>query len=225
MNQLVKDLEEVIEKKVDNHELKQELSSLLKMLKTGFENKNIGMDKIPKLYASNDEKKIAKFYDTVGNQIYGLKLSGNFDKFVTYLKITFGINIEFTSETSPNVKYIKTKKKAQKFNDLFSMYFLEDAPKDPKTAVTKILNSLDKLTKEYNTESDIVKESLKAIVEKQTEHSPATVKTVDKILTSARIKALKIEDVANEVEANLNLQLQGIDILLDQNGDDDDITT
>jgi hypothetical protein len=217
MNQLIKDLEEVIDQKANNQDLKNELSSLLKMLKNGFETKTTGMEKIPKLYASNDADKIKKFYDTMGNQINALKISGNFDLFATYLSTTYGINITFTSESSPIIQYIKKGKKFNKFNDAYTRYFLAEVPKTPREAVEKILLSLDKLTKEWNTESDSIKESIKAIIESQSEHSPATVKTVDKILTNARIKALKVEDVANDVENTLNLQLQGIDLLLKEN--------
>jgi hypothetical protein len=175
------------------------------------------MEKIPKLYATNDADKIKKFYDTVGNQINALKISGNFDLFATYLSTTFGINIAFASDSSPIINYIKKGKKFVKFSDLYTRYFLDEVPKSPKEAVSKILTSLDKLTKECNTELEAIKDSLKSIIEKQTEHSPATVKTVDKILTSARIKALKVEDVANEAEDKLNSQLQGIDLLLKEN--------
>jgi hypothetical protein len=217
MNQLIKDLGELIDQKAENQDLKNELSSLHKMLKSGFETKTTGMEKIPKLYASNDADKIKKFYDIMGNQINALKISGNFDLFATYLSTTFGINISFQSESSPIISYIKKGKKFNKFQDLFTRYFLSEVPKSPKEAVSKILTSLDKLTKECNTETDAIKESLKAIIEKQAEHSPATVKTVDKILTSARIKALKVEDVASDAEDKLNLQLQGIDLLLKEN--------
>lgn len=215
MNELIKSLEDLIEKKSENQELKVELSSLVKMLKTGFESTTKGMEKIPKVFASNDEKKIAAFYDMFGTQIQALKISGNFDKFKEYLKVSFGINIEFTSDTSPNLYYVKKEKKRQKFNDLFTGYYLVDVPKEPKEAVEKILNSLDALTKEFTTESNLIKDTLKEIIESNSDkHESSTVKTVDKILTSARIKSLKIEDVATETEDKLNLQMLGIDIIL-----------
>lgn len=214
MNKLIEALQEVIDRKSDNQDLKIELSGLVKMLKIGFQTKTAGMEKIPKIYSSNDAEKIKKFYDSFGTQIQALKITGNFDLFADYLKITYGINIEFTSETSPNIQYIKKPKKLQKFSDLYTHYFLSDTPREAKEAVEKILLSLDKLTKEFNNENDLVKETLKDIIEGQTEHSPATVKTVDKILTQARIKSLKVEDVASDVEDKLNLQQQGIDIVL-----------
>lgn len=217
MNKLIKDLQDLIEKKADNHDLKKELSVLLKLLKTGFEAKTTGMEKVPKVYASNDAAKIKQFYDSFGNQISALKISGNFDLFADYLKITYGINISFTSDASPNIQYIKKTKKFNKFKDLYTGYFIDEIPQTPKEAVAKILNSLDKLTKEYDNENSIVKEALKDIIEGQTEHSPSTVKTIDKILTSARIKSLKVEDVANSAEEVLNSQMQGIDLVLKEN--------
>jgi hypothetical protein len=223
MNKLIKDLQELIEKKADNHDLKQELSALTKMLKTGFEATTTGMEKIPKVYASNDAEKIKKFYDTFGNQIVALQISGNFDLFTEDQKVTYGINIEFTSESSPNIQYIKKDKKRKKFDDLFTGYFISEVPKSPKEAIEKILKSLDALTKDFTAENDLVKESLKEIIESQTEHSPATVKTVDKILTSARLKSIKVEDVATALEETLNLQQQGVDIALGGNKDDEDV--
>jgi len=216
----MKSLEELIELKADNQDLKKELSSLLKMLKVGFESTTKGMEKIPKLYATNDTEKIMAFYNSFGNQINAMKLSGNFEKFAEFLRITYGINISFTSETAPNIHYIKKPKKLQKFQDLFNRYFLEEAPRSAAEAVTKILNSLDKLTKENISENDTIKETLKGIIEAQNEHSPATVKTMDKILTSARIKSLSVEDVANDAEEKLNLQQQGIDLVLKENSTD-----
>lgn len=212
MNDLIKQLQDVIEKKAENHELKQELSSLLKMLKTGFEGKNLGADKVSKVFASNDNATIKKFYDTFGNQLNALQVTGNFDKFAEYLSIQFGIKIEFT-DSAPHIQYIKKGKKLTKFQDLYTQYFLEDPPREAKEAVKKILGSVDALTKEYNKENDEVKEQIKEIIHSQSEHSPTTVKVVDKILTSARIKALDPEDIADNVENVLSLQLQGIELI------------
>lgn len=225
MNELIKDLTELIDKKVDNNDIKQELSTLTKMLKSGFESNTSGMERIPKVFATNDNEKITKFYEAFGNQIVALQISGNFDLFTDYMKIHFGINIEFTSETSPNISYVKKDKKRQKFNDLYTGYFIDEVPKSPKDAIQRILKSLDALTKDFTAEDQVVKDSLKEIIEKQTEHSPATVKTVDKILTSARIKSLKVEDVANALEETLTLQQQGVDIALGGKPNDEDSTS
>jgi hypothetical protein len=215
MKQLIKELQEIVEKKADNDDLRKELSGLVKMLKIGFESRTSGMEKIPKVYASNDADKIKKFYDSFGTQIQALKISGNFDLFADYLKITYGITIEFSSDNAPNINYVKKPKKFQKFSDLYSQYFLDETPTSARVAVEKILLSLDKLTKEYNNENDLVKETLKDIIEGQSEHSPMTVKTLDKILTTARIKSLSIEDVANEADEKLNLQHLGVDMALE----------
>ena len=214
MNELIKDLTELIDKKVDNNDIKQELSTLTKMLKSGFETSTTGMERIPKVFATNDGAKIQKFYDTFGNQIAALKIAGQFDLFAEYLKITFGINIEFTSDISPIISYVKKEKARQKFNDLYTGYFIDEVPKSPKDAIEKILKSLDALTKDFTTEDQIVKDSLKEIIEKQTEHSPATVKTVDKILTSARLKSITVDSAASAVEEILTLQQQGVDIAM-----------
>lgn len=212
MNDLIKQLEEVIDKKADNNEMKKELSTLVKMLKIGFEKKTNGMEKIPKLFACNDEKKIKKFYDAIGNQICALKVEGSFDLFSDYLRINHGIEVTFTSDEAPSIRY-KKGKKFKKFVDLYTGYYVQDTPSNAKEAMSTILNSLNALTKEYNNETGEVKEILKSIIEKQIEHSPETVKTLDKILTNARIKAIEPEEVANSIEDKINLQQQAIDII------------
>lgn len=214
MNELVKQLQDVIDKKVDNNDIKIELSKLTKMLKIGFEKKTSGMEKVPKTFASNDTKKIMKSYDVIANQINALKVSGSFDKFNEYLKINYGITVNFSSEDAPSNKYISTPKKYKKFNDLYTEYFLEELPKHPNDAIEKILKSLTALNKEFSNENDGVKELLKEIIEKQNEHSPLTIKTVDKILTNARLKTTNVEEVANALDEHLTLQSQGIEIVL-----------
>lgn len=214
MTELIKALEEIIEKKAEDHDIRKELSALTKMLKTGFDSNTSGMEKVPKLFASNDEKKIAKTYDTIGNLIVAMKITGNLDKFSQYLNIHFGINISFASDSSPNLKFNSNKKKFKKFEDLYTGYFLDSVPQTPVETVGKILKSIDALTKEHNNINDEVKDSLKEVINGQAEHSPLTVKTVDKIMTSARFKAIPPEDVANNIEELINLQQQGVDIIL-----------
>ena len=68
MNDIIKKVEEIVEREVENDLLKSEISELKKMLKTGFEAKTDGYDRIPKLMSTADEKKLAKFYDNFGNQ-------------------------------------------------------------------------------------------------------------------------------------------------------------
>lgn len=214
MNELIKELETLIERKADNQDIKSEISSLSKMLKTGFENKTVGMEKVPKLFATNDNDKISKFYDTIGNQINALKISGNFDLFKQYLEIHFGINVSYSSEDAPKLQYKTKGKKFQKFSDLYEQYYLEDVPKNPVDAAKKILNSLDALTKDHININTEVKEELKNIIEKQIKHAPVTVKTVDKILTCARFKDRSIEDVANEIDSNLTLQQEAVNMVM-----------
>lgn len=214
MNDLVNQLQDVVEKKAANHELKQELSSLVKMLRTGFESKPVGMEKVSKVFASNDTKKIKKFYDTFGSQINAMKLSGQFDSFVNYMSVEFGIKIGYETDICPRINYIKKGKKRTKFEDLYTGYFYEPIPKSPTEAVTKILSSLDTLTKDFNNESDGVKEALKSVIEAQTQYSPLTVKTLDKILTKSRIKAIDAEQVAMEIDANITLQSQAVDLVV-----------
>lgn len=213
MNKLINDLDELINIKEENHELKQELSNLVKMLKSGFEKKTIGMEKIPKLFASNDEKKIAKFYDTLANNINALKISGSFELFQNYININYGIKIDFAHDNSPSNHYVTKPKKLNKFKDLYSTYFLEDIPKDANVAIKKIMSSLDSLTKENVTMNDNIKEILNSIIEQENNHTPSTIKTLDKILTSARIKNMKASEVASDIEDKLNLQLQAVDII------------
>jgi len=216
MNKLIKSLEEIIDKKATNNELRQELSSLVKMLKTGFANKPTGMEKVPKVFAANDPKKIKKFYDTFGNQINALKLSGNFDIFASYLDCEFGISISYKSDVCPNMQYIKKGKKLQKFQDLYTTYFLDSIPKSADEAATRILKSLDNLTKEFHNENEVVKESLKAIIEAESNYTPETVKTVDRILTKSRIKSMSVEDVAGDIELKLTSQQKAVDMVTEQ---------
>lgn len=213
MNELIKKIEEIVDQKVNNHELKKEISSLQKMLKIGFEKKNAGMDKVAKIYASNDVGKISNFYESIGHQINAMKLSNNFDKFSEFLNINFGISITFDSPDSPVVRYKKEGKKFQQFSDLYSQYFLEDAPKVPSVAITKILSSLDNLLKEYNNENDEIKEQIKSLIEDNDEHSPTVLKTIDKILTSSRIKEVDVDEIVNNEESVLSEKQQGIDII------------
>lgn len=212
--QLIKELEDLIDKKVDNQDVKVELSNLSKMLKTGFENKTVGMEKVPKIFATNDNDKITKFYDTFGNQINALKLSGNFDLFNQYLEIHFGIKITYASDDAPSMQYKTKGKKFQKFSDLYTRYYLEDVPRNPVDAAKKILNSLDALTKENINITTEVKEELKHIIEKQVQHAPMTVKTVEKILTNARFKDMTVEDVAADVDAKLTLQQEAVNMVM-----------
>jgi hypothetical protein len=213
MNTLIKALEEVIDRKADNHELKQELSTLTKMLKTGFDSPTTGMEKVPKLFASNDSAKISKAFDSIGNMIGALKISGNFDKFAEYMEIHFGIKFEFSSENAPNIRFNTKPKKFRKFEDAFTGYFLAEVPSSPQEAVAKILKSLDTLTKEWNGVNEEVKDALKGIIEAQTEHTPTVVKTVDKILTSARIKALSTEAMADQIDEILSAQQKGVELV------------
>lgn len=220
MNLLVKNLSEIVDVKVENHELKQELSKLIKMLKTGFEKKTVGMEKIPKLFASNDEKKIAKFYDTLANQINALKISGSFDLFQNYLNINYGIKVDFAHDNSPNNRYVTKEKKRNKFKDLYTEYFVEDLPKDANLAVKKIMSSIDALTKENVAMNDNIKEALKSVIEQENQHDASTIKTLDKILTNARIKQVNVSEIASEVGDKLNLQLQAIDIAMGAEDED-----
>jgi hypothetical protein len=216
MNELIKKLEEVVDKKVENHEIKQECGKLIKMLKTGFETKNKGMEKVASVLATNDAKKILGFYEFFGNVINALKISGNFDNFAQVMRINFGIEVTYATG-SPTLRYMKKGKKFDKFSDLYTMYFLGDLPRSANDAVENILKSLDSLVKQYNNENDDVKEQIKAIIESENEHSATTVKVMDKLLTSSRIKAIDLEEIADAEESRLSEQLQGVELIRKEN--------
>lgn len=209
---LIEQLDSVIEHKITNKELKDELNTLVKMLKDGFEQKTVAIEKPAKVYAIADEKQLAKYYDTLANQIKGIQLTGNLEKFKQYVLVHHGIEINTTSE-EPNITFIKSKKKFQKFTDSYTKYYLEDLPKNAVEATKKILKSINAVASEVKTDSDAVKDELKSVIELQNEHSPTTVKTVDKILTNARLKSVPIEDVANDIESVLELQYAGLELL------------
>lgn len=211
MNDIIKKVEEIVEREVENDLLKSEISELKKMLKTGFEAKTDGYDRIPKLMSTADEKKLAKFYDNFGNQIKALKMTGDLDKFVQYLEINHGINIT-VKDDFPNIQFAKNDKKKQKFYDIYSTYFLEDVPKDPKTALDKITKSLYNIFKEYKKEEEPIKEDLKTLIENE-EYSSAVIMTLNKIIKKAKVKEEKIEDIAGEVEIKLNEQLKAVEII------------
>lgn len=221
MNKLVSELQDVIEKKANNDELRQELSSLVKMLKLGFLSKPVGMEKVSKVYASNDAKKIKQFYDTFGSQINAMKLAGSFDLFATYMSVEYGITVAFESDEAPNIFYAKKGKKLQKFQDLYNEYFIEPAPRSPQEAATKILKALEALTKDFVAANEAIKEELKGIIESQSDLTPDTVKAVDRILTKSRIKAIVAEELAAELDHKISQQQKAVDIILEDGTSED----
>lgn len=212
MNQkIVNEFDDVLDRKVEVHEIKQEVGKLAKMLKMGFEAKPVGMERVSKVYASNDEKKISKFYDQMASWINAIKLTGSFDQFQTYMKITHGVDIEVSDSTS--LVYNTNIKKLGKFRDLYSEYFMEEPTDLPSEAVSKILASIENLTKEATGITEEVKELLENIVQGQVDHSPETLKTVERILTKARIKELQLDEATGDIEFKITAQQQALDLL------------
>lgn len=212
MKEIIKKLEELADREVENNRLKDEIKELKKMLNIGFDTKLNDYDRASKLFSIADEKRIKKFYDSFSNQIKSMAISKDFEKFAEYLKINHGISIT-VNDDFPRINYNKSKKKLDKFYDIYSTYFIDDVPKNPKDALDRISKSLYNIYKEYKKEEEPLKEDLKSIIESDNEHSPLIIKTLNKIIKQAKVKEEKLEDVASGVEDKLTEQLKAITII------------
>lgn len=211
MNELIEKIENITEKKVKAYEIKKEIALLLKMLKNGFDKKDIGVDKIINIYTSENSFDIERYYKSLANQLYVLELLGKFNDLSKYLKQEYGIDIDF-SVSSPYINYKEKSKKFKKFVKLYENYYLDSLPTNSKEAMNKIINSIFTLKKEYKQSTNEIKTEQKEITETE-DTSPITIKTIDKILTSAKIKTIEPETLADVEEDKISLQIQGIQII------------
>lgn len=211
MNDIIKKVEEIVDREVENDLLKSELATVKKMLKVGFEGNYGGYDRIPMMFSNADEKKIKKLYDNIANQIKAIAMCGSIDKFNDYISINHSINIDIEKEF-PKPSFTKNEKNKNKFYDLYSTYYIEDVPKDPKQVLDKLTQSLYNINKEFKKEEEPIKEDLKILIESE-EFSPAIIKTLNKIIKKAKVKEEKFEDVAGEVETKLNEQLKAVELI------------
>jgi hypothetical protein len=216
MSNIIKDVTSIVDREVEVAEIKQEISALVKMLKLGFEKKTNGIEKPAKVYATADEKKLAKYYDSIANQIKGIASFGSLDKFADYMYLNHNIKMNLP-DVFPTMAYAKSKKKSGKFKDLYSGYFLEDVPRKSEEALNKIVNSINKLTKTFTDEATPIKEDFKLLIEAQTEYSPITIKLLEKVLRTAKMKDLTIEDATSDVDSKLDLQQMAITLLEKKN--------
>jgi hypothetical protein len=205
MNELMKKIEELALKQVENHELKQEIGQLSRMIKIGFESKPVGMEKVSKVFASNDEEKIKKFYDSLASSINGLHITGNFEKFADYMMVTHGIVVSYPSNEVP-ISYVTKGKKAGKFADMYNSYFLEEKPFKATDALHKILSAIKALTQQFTLENEEVKDSLNDITASQSEYSHDVIKMIDSIIIKSKIKAVEITEATSDIEDKINNQ-------------------
>jgi hypothetical protein len=211
MKELIKKIEDIIDREVENNHLKTELNQLSKMLKLGFENSTNGYDKIPKLFATADEKKLKKFYDIFGNQIKAMHVSGDYKQFSEYMKINHGIEF-VVSDKFPNMSYTKNPKKKDKFYNLYSSYFIADTPKDAKEALDQITKSIGNIFKEFKKEEEPIKDDMKLLIESD-ENSKLCINTLAKIVKTSKMKDETMVEVAGAAEDKLNEQLKAIDMI------------
>lgn len=201
--------------KFEQSNLAKEIGKLKKMISTGFEGKLIGADKVAKVYGSNDNDQLTKFYEFLGGCIKTSYMMGNGDKLQSYLKTNHGIDIE----ANPRPMYETKAKKKQKFDDLYNEYFMEPAPKSATTAMTKILGSMSANYKELIDENVKLKEELEAMIDSISD-TPLTLKTLIRMLSKAKSKDMEVADVASEMEAKLSEEQIAVNLV--QGADEDE---
>lgn len=205
MNNDIKTAQELVDRKLETEDVKSEIARLKKMLKSGFSTNTDGMEKVCKVFASNDEKKIAKFYWEVANYLRAIELLGNMKRFREYA-IETGINIT----SAPNLNYRQKGKKKAKFLDLYNEYFLEEAPQKGEEAGLKILRALEANHRTVISQEEQIKEEAENM---SYSCSKRTFSTITQVLTSSKKKDIPIEDVISEVEVKLQEEQQAIDML------------
>lgn len=201
----VQTAEDVAERKLESEDIKKEISKLKKMLKTGFSNKTDGMEKVTKVLATDDPKKIAKFYTEIANIIKALAISNNLEKFNDYL-MNFNVSVTSNKELS----YLKKGKKKEKFKMLYSEYFYEEPPQSGTAAGEKILIAMETNYKTLRQQDEALKEEAENL---SYSCSKRTFNTLTGALLSAKKKDVALEDVINEIEVKLNEQQQAVDLL------------
>lgn len=201
----VQTAEDLVDKRMEIEDIKGEQARLKKMLKVGFDTKTDGMDKAAKALASNDPKKLAKFYTELANGIRALALTDNLEKFQLFCQ---GLHI--TVGASKELHYLKKGKKKEKFQDLYNEYFLDATPSDATVAGNKILTALQALYKAIGEQEEALKEEAEGLTYSC---SKRTFSTMARVLQSSRKKDVPLEDVISEVEVKLQEEQQAVDIL------------
>jgi len=209
MNKIIEAAETLTDLQQEKKVIQREIGKLNKMIKTGFEGKQSGLDKVAKVYSSNLNEDIERFYTNIGNSVKAIALTGNFEKFSEYIKIHFGITF---NEYEPKISYIKKDKKKQKFLDLYEEYFLDPAPNKADEAIKKILSSMSVNFNEVKKESDKIKEEFEQV--NTTAGCPKrTLQTLCNILSKAKSKDIEISDVTSEFETKISEEQMAIDLL------------
>ena len=201
----VQTAEDIAERKLEGEDIKKEISKLKKMLKTGFHNKTDGMEKVSKTLASNDPKKISKFYIEVANIIKALAITDNLEKFNEFLA---GYSVSVTS--GKELTYLKKGKKKEKFQTLYSEYFYEDPPQSGTAAGEKILQAMETNYKTLRQQDEALKEEAENL---SYSCSKRTFNTLTSALLSAKKKDVSLEEVIVDIESKLSDQQQAVDLL------------
>jgi len=213
MNKIVEAAETLSDLNQEKQELQKEVGRLKKMIKTGFEGKFDGLDKTAKVFSSDLNADLEKFYNQLANSIKAIQVLGNFEKFKSFIQLNHSIDIV---DFETKVSYIKKDKKKQKFLDLYNAYFLEDAPAKASEAMTKILTSMQNNYKEVKKETDKIKEEFEQI--NTTAGCPKrTLQTLCTILSKAKAKDIEVSDVTSEIETKMSEEQMALDLLEKEN--------
>lgn len=209
MNKILEAAETLSDLNEERKVIQKEVSKLNKMIKTGFEGKQSGLDKVAKVYSSELNEDVDKFYTSIGNSIKGIALSGNFEKFKEFMNVHFSINL---LDFEPKLTYTKKDKKKSKFQDLYEEYFLDPAPNKANDAMKKILSSMSANYKEVKKESDKIKEEFEQF--NTTVGCPKrTLQTLTQIMSKAKSKDIEVSEVTCDIETKISEEQMALDLL------------
>lgn len=213
MNKIVEAAETLSDLQQEKKVIQKEVSKLSKMIKTGFEGKQAGLDKVAKVYSSELNEDVDKFYTSIGNSIKGIALAGNFEKFKDFLSLNFGISLV---DYEPKLSYTKKDKKKQKFQDLYEEYFLDPAPNKADEAMKKIMVSMSANFKEIKKESDKIKEEFEQ-VNTSVGCPKRTLQTLTSIISKAKSKDVDVKEVTSDIEIKISEEQMALDLLENNN--------
>lgn len=213
MNKIVEAAETLSDLQQEKKVIQKEVSKLSKMIKTGFEGKQAGLDKVAKVYSSELNEDVDKFYTSIGNSIKGIALAGNFEKFKDFLSLNFGISLV---DYEPKLSYTKKDKKKQKFQDLYEEYFLDPAPNKADEAMKKIMVSMSANFKEIKKESDKIKEEFEQ-VNTSVGCPKRTLQTLTSIISKAKSKDVDVKEVTSDIETKISEEQMALDLLENNN--------
>jgi len=193
---------------VNTNDLKKEISRLKKLITLGFEGDNKGVEKVAKVFGSEDQDEIKKLYDNIGNIIKAIYIQGSFENFSNYLKNVHSVNLQ---SCNFSLKYKNNSKKIEKYKEEFEYYFLEPSC-NPENDIVRIQNSLTANFKEIKIETDNYKEEFNTQANNISD-TKETLKTITKILVQSKTKDIEVKDVVTDIEEKIQEQEVALTIL------------